>query len=76
MAAGKHLLTSCPFLLIVGTSKPAQNAPRPTSQHKQDLFAPEDKGQEKETKDEEEGERNKGEGEGIFVWEDKELPLD
>ena len=59
----------------------AQDTPRPSSQHKGDVFASEkqrtgSKRQKQGTEDEREGEGDKGEGTGVFVpWEDKGLPL-
>ena len=62
------------LIFIIVRKKLAQDLPRPSSQHKGDLFAPEgqragNKRQRQEIEDEGEGERNKGEGEGIFVLE-------
>ena len=62
----------------------AQDTPRPSSQHKGGLFAPEgqragNKRQRQETENEGEGERKKGYEEKGFAWvggDDKELPLD
>lgn len=54
--------------------KTAHDTPRPSSQHKGDVLAPEgqragNRRQKQEPEDQEEGEGNKGEGKGVFVPE-------
>ena len=54
-----------------GTLNSAQDTPRPSSQHKGDLFAPEGQraGNKRQTQEiEDEGEGNKGEGKGYLSW--------
>ena len=64
---------------MIGRKCIGSRPPKPSSQHKRDLFAPEgqgrDKRQRQEIGDEGEGEGNKRKGTGVFVSEDNGLPL-
>ena len=65
---------------MIGRKCISSRPPRPSSQHKRHLFTPEgqgrDKRQRQEIGDEGEGEGNKRKEAGVFIPEDKGLPLD